>query len=71
MNDKQHQFRSLLGKPSARLTIEQVSRLLGCPAHDLPIPIAGRLLKPLGNPTHNGIKFFSTAEVTDLAKARG
>jgi hypothetical protein len=28
------------------------------------------LLKPLGNPLQNGIKFFSTAEVTEMAKDR-
>jgi hypothetical protein len=28
------------------------------------------LLKPLGNPPQNGIKFFSTAEVTEMAKDR-
>jgi hypothetical protein len=29
-----------------------------------------RLLKPLGNATANGIKFYSTAELLELAKDR-
>ena len=36
----------------------------------MPILIATRLLKPLGNPPQNGIKFFSTQEVLELVKDR-
>jgi hypothetical protein len=32
--------------------------------------ITSRLLKPLGNPPQNGIKFFSTAEIAEFAKDR-
>jgi len=32
--------------------------------------VVARLLKPLGNPSANGIKFFATSEVLELAKDR-
>ena len=41
----------------ARLTAEQTAWVLNCGSHDIPPLIAARLLKPLGNPPANGIKF--------------
>jgi hypothetical protein len=70
MKEEQHQFLRLVGRPPARLTVEQAAWVLGCQPHDVPILISSRLLKPLGNPPQNGIKFFSTAEVTEMAKDR-
>lgn len=43
---------------------------VNCQSHDIPILVAARLLKPLGNPPANGIKFFCTADVQELAKDR-
>src|SRR5262245_30844389 len=68
MRDDQHRFLSLLGQLPARITAEQAAWLLNCQAHDVPILVASRLLKPLGNPPQNGIKFFATAEILELAK---
>ena len=70
MSEDQHQFLSLLGQLPARLTVEQAAWVLNCHAHDLPVLIAARLVKPLGNPPPNGIKFFATAEVLESAKDR-
>jgi hypothetical protein len=70
MREDQHQFLSLVGQPPARLTAEQAAWVLGCQAHDLPILVSSRLLKPLGNPAPNGIKFFATADVLELCKDR-
>jgi hypothetical protein len=70
MKEEQHQFLALVGRPPARLTVEQAAWVLGCQPHDLPILIAARLLKPLGNPAQNAVKFFSTVEVTEMAKDR-
>jgi hypothetical protein len=70
MREDQHQFLSLVGQPPARLTVEQVAWLLNCQTHDVPILVSSRLLKPLGNPPQNGIKFFSTAEVAEMTKDR-
>jgi hypothetical protein len=71
MKEEQHQFLALVGRAPARLTVEQAAWVLGCQPHDVPILIASRLLKPLGNPPQNGIKYFATAEVTEMAKDRG
>jgi hypothetical protein len=43
---------------------------LNCQTHDVPILVAARLLKPLGNPAQNAIKFFATAELMELVKDR-
>src|SRR5579872_2327171 len=70
MKEDQQKFLSLLGQLPARLTAEQAAWVLNCQSHDIPILVASRLLKPLGNPAPNGIKFFATADVLELAKDR-
>jgi len=70
MRDDQHRFLVLLGQLPARLTAEQAAWVLNCQAHDVPILVASRLLKPLGNPPPNGIKFFGTADLLELTKDR-
>jgi hypothetical protein len=70
MKDEQHQFLALVGHAPARLTVEEAAWLLGCQPHDVPILVSSRLLKPLGNPPQNGIKYFSTQEVLELVKDR-
>jgi hypothetical protein len=70
MNEEQHRFLSLLGQLPARLTAEQVAWVLNCQPHDVPVLVAARLLKPLGNPPPNSVKFFATAELVELMKDR-
>jgi hypothetical protein len=70
MKELQHQFLALVGQPPARLNVEQVAWLLGCQLHDVPVLIAAKLLKPLGNPPQNGVKFFATAELVEQMKER-
>jgi hypothetical protein len=70
MKHEQHQFLTLVGQPPARLSVEQAAWMLGCQTHDMPILISSRLLKPLGTPPPNAIKFFATAEVLELLKDR-
>jgi hypothetical protein len=70
MKEEQQQFLRLVGQAPARLTVEQAAWVLGCQPHDVPILVAARLLKPLGNPAANGIKFFATADVLELLKDR-
>ena len=60
----------LLGRLPARLTAEQTAWVLNCRPHDVPILVAARLLKPLGNPPPNSVKFFAASDVLDLAKDR-
>lgn len=65
MNPEQSRFLSLIIMP-ARLNPEQAAWLLGFQAHDIPILVASRELKPLGNPPANAVKYFSTAELMEL-----
>ena len=70
MRDDQHRFLMLLGQLPARLTAEQAAWVLNCQPHDIPALVAAKLLKPLGNPPANGIKFFATADLLESAKDR-
>jgi hypothetical protein len=70
MKEEQHQFLLLLGQLPARLTAEQAAWVLNCGPHDIPALIASRLIKPLGNPPPNGIKFFATADLLEAIKDR-
>ena len=70
MKEEQHQFLARLGRPPARLTAEQTAWVLNCQAHDIPVLVGTRLLKPLGNPPANGIKFFATADVLESIQDR-
>lgn len=70
MKDDQEKFLALLGKPPARLVAEQVAWVLNCQPHDVPILVTSRLLKPLGNPASNSVKFFATSDVLELSQDR-
>ena len=70
MSESQSQFMQLLGQLPVRLTAEQVAWVLNCQPHDVPILVASRLLKPLGSPPPNSVKFFAAADVLELAKDR-
>jgi hypothetical protein len=56
------------GQLPARLTAEQVAWVLNCQVHDIPVLVAARLLKPLGNPSKNGPKHFATVNVVEAGK---
>lgn len=70
MRDDQHRFLSLLGQLPARVTAEQVAWMLNCQPHDIPVLVVARLLKPLGNPQPNSVKYFATLEVLELMQDR-
>jgi hypothetical protein len=70
MREEQQQFLRLLNQLPARLTAEQAAWVLNCQPHDVPILVATRLLKPLGNPPPNGIKFYATSDLLECAKDR-
>src|ERR1017187_9083610 len=70
MKDDQHQFLQLLGQLPARLTAEQAAWVLNCQVHDILALIAAKLLKPLGNPPANGVKYFATADLLEQIKDR-
>ena len=68
MRDDQYGFLSLLGQLPARLTAEQAAWVLNCQPHDVPVLVVAHLLKPLGNPAPNSVKYFATGEILELAK---
>ena len=70
MREDQHRFLSLLGQLPARLNSEQAAWVLNCQPHDVPILVGARLLKPLGNPPPNSVKYFATLELLEQAKDR-
>jgi hypothetical protein len=70
MSDDQHRFLALLGQLPGRLTAEQAGWVLNCQPHDLGILVLSRLLKPLGNPAPNSVKYFATADLLELSKDR-
>jgi hypothetical protein len=70
VKEDQHRFMSLLGQLPARLTAEETGWMLNCQAHDIPALVNARLLKPLGNPSQNGAKFFAANDVLEAAKDR-
>lgn len=70
MKEEQYQFLRLLGQLPARLTAEQAAWVLNCQPHDVPVLAAARLLKPLGNPAPNGVKYYASVDIMELAKDR-
>lgn len=70
MKEDQQRFLSLMGQLPVRLTAEQTAWVLNCQAHDIPALVNARLLKPLGNPSKNSGKYFSTADVLESSKER-
>jgi len=47
-----------------------VAWVLNCQSHDVPVLVATKLLKPLGNPPSNSVKFYSALEVLEQVKDR-
>ena len=60
----------LLGQLPARLTAEQAAWVINCQLHDVPVLVAASLLKPLGNPPPNSVKFFAALELLEQVKDR-
>ena len=52
----------------ARLGVNRIAVLLGFGESDIPILIAGGLLKPLGRPAPNAPKFFARVEIERCAE---
>ena len=70
MREEQHQFLRLLNQLPARLTAEQAAWVINCQPNDVPILVAARLLKPLGNPSPYNVKFFAASELLEQVKDR-
>lgn len=70
MNDHQLRYLTLASRAPGRMTVDQVAWAINCQPTDIRILVAGRLLKPLGQPQPNSVKYFATQEVLDLVKDR-
>ena len=44
--------------------------MLNCQPHDVPVLVAARLLKPLGNPLPSSVKFFAASELLEQVEDR-
>lgn len=62
MNPDKAQFLNLQRVP-ARLNVEEAAWHLGFLPHEIPVLMASRLLRPLGNPAANGCKYFAAVEL--------
>lgn len=51
--------------PSARLTASQAAAFLGFQEHDVPVLTTAKLLRPLGKPATNAVKYFAAVEVCE------
>jgi hypothetical protein len=65
MTPERERFLNLREKP-ARLLAEEVSHFLNCSPHDIPVLVAYGMLKPLGRPADNSVKYFATATIREL-----
>ena len=54
----------------ARLTAEQTAWVINCQPADVPILVAARLLKPLGNPPPSSVKYFAASELLEQVEKR-
>jgi hypothetical protein len=65
MNNEKREFLNLKNIP-ARLEMQEAGWYLGFAPHAIPILISAGLLKPLGHPPANAVKYFATATLTEL-----
>ena len=54
-----------------RLTTGESAAVLGFHEHDMAVLVAGKLLKPLGEPAANSSKYFAAVNIVELANNPG
>jgi hypothetical protein len=57
-------------KLPARINVETVAEIVGCTHDDVTLLMHSNILKPLGKPGQNSVKWFSAVEVLQLAADR-
>jgi hypothetical protein len=65
MSPRQAEFLNLRCLP-ARLNVEEAAWYLGFSPTDIPILVAKNLLKPLGDPAPNGVRYFARPDLDQL-----
>jgi hypothetical protein len=67
VNPEREKYLNLHTKPG-KVTADEAAWHLGFLAHEIPMLMAVGLLRPLGEPPENGVKFFSTNELDRLCQ---
>ena len=67
VNDEQREFLSLARAP-ARLTAQEAAWFLGFSEKEISVLVGAGLLKPLGHPRPNGVKYFASVNLDQLRK---
>ena len=68
-NDKLDFLRLSKNLP-ARVNAQEASWLLGFAPHDMPVLVKAGLIKPLGRPAQNSVKYYAAAELEELRADR-
>ncbi len=55
-----------LKHPPARLNVEEPAWYMGFAPHDIPILVSHGLLKPLGHPADQSVKYFALVTLAEL-----
>jgi len=67
MNPDREKFLSLRTNP-ARLSAEETAWCLGFSQHEIPVLVSKGLLKPLGHPVPNTVKYFAATTVEEMRR---
>ena len=65
MASDRFEFMNMAEKPG-RLHADEAAWFLGFAAHDIPVLISHRMLKPLGDPPPNGVRYFARTDLEPL-----
>ncbi len=68
MNNERHQWQATSPHLVGRLTAEDTALILHFQVHDIPYLIKAGLLKPLGKPRKNTVKYFAATEIVAYGK---
>jgi hypothetical protein len=66
MNPERYQFLSVIKQAPARLNVEEAAWFLGFLPHEIPVLVAKKVLKAIGDPTPKCTKYFATSELERL-----
>jgi len=65
MDQQREKFLNLKTTP-ARLNVEETAWYLGFSVHDIPVLVSKGLLKPLGRPNSNTVKYFALTSLSEI-----
>jgi hypothetical protein len=66
MHNERKEFLLMCRRPPARMDAQEAAWYLGFAAHDIPVLVRTGLLKPLGHPPANAVKYFATVTLAQL-----